>query len=88
MKIIKKEIELCVKCNNYKGIVIEEYNGEVVVYCKCTLVEDRIKYGSLRSPCMICPSGDNLYWTPTSHHKEADGKVWSTPYFHPVEPFN
>jgi hypothetical protein len=81
MKIIKKEIELCVVCNNYNGFVDEEYNGRVPVYCACGLEEEKRKHGSWRSPCMISPNGDRLFWTPISYHKEADGENWNTPYF-------
>ncbi len=80
MEIIKKEIELCVVCNNYKGFVKEKYNGHVPVYCACGLEEEKRKYGGWRSPCMICPDGDKLWWIPISNHYEADGE-WHTPYF-------
>jgi len=81
MEIIKKEIELCVVCNNYKGWVDEKYNERVPVHCACSLEEEKIKYGSWRSPCMISPNGDKLWWIPISDHFGADGKWWHTPYF-------
>ena len=37
MEITKKEITLCSKCNNWKGVVEEKYNGLVPVHCACTL---------------------------------------------------
>lgn len=59
----------------------EKYNGEVTVHCACTLEEERIKYGHWRNPCMVCPNGEKLFWTPISSHKESDGEWWHTPYF-------
>ncbi len=81
MEILKKEIKLCEKCNNYNGFVEEKYNGNVPVHCACGLKEEKIKYGHWRSPCMISPNGDKLWWTPISDNLESDGKWWHTPYF-------
>lgn len=81
MEILKKEIELCEKCNNYTGFVKEKYNGYVPVYCDCSLKEEVKKNGGWRSPCMVSPDGDKLWWTPISNHFEDDGKSWHTPYF-------
>ncbi len=81
MEIIKKEIELCVGCNNYKGWVHEKYNGRVEVFCYCTLKENDLKNNGWRSPSIICPNGDKLWWTPISSHYEADDIWWHTPYF-------
>jgi len=81
MEIIKKEIELCVVCNNYKGFAHEKYNGHVPVYCACGLKKEKIKNDAWKSPCMVCPNGDKLWWTPISNHYEADGTWWHTPYF-------
>ena len=81
MEIRKKEIELCVKCSNYKGWAEEKYNGTVPVHCRCSLEEEKIKYGHWRSPCMISPNGDKLWWIPISDHKEEDGRWWHTAHF-------
>ena len=81
MEIIKKDISLCKKCNNYKGTVQEKYNGEVKVLCVCSLREERIKYGHWRSPCMLCPNGDKFCWVPASTHNEPNGKLWRTLYY-------
>lgn len=81
MEILKKEIELCERCNNYSGFVKEKYNGYVPVYCACELRKQRDKYGAWRSPCMISLNGDKLWWTPISDHKKSDGKWWHTPWF-------
>lgn len=81
MQIIKQDIELCARCDNYHGFVKEKYNRYVPVYCACDLKEEKRKYGSWRSPCMISPNGDKLWWVPISEHKESDGKWWHTPYF-------
>lgn len=88
MKIVKKEIVLCAECGNYKGIVIEMFNGILPVHCACGLKEEKVKYGGWRSPCMICPNGDKFFWTPVSSHKEEDGEIWNIPYYHPVDPLN
>ena len=80
MKIIKKEIELCVECNSYKGFVKEEYNDYVPVYCKCDLEAEREK-GGWMSPCMVCPNGDKFHWTPISYYKNEAGEFISVPYF-------
>ncbi len=81
MEIIKKEIKLCVVCNNFRGLVEERYNGEVPVHCACDLEKERMNYGKWRSPCMISPNGDKLWWTPISDHKKADGRWYHVAYF-------
>ncbi|MCX6756252.1 MAG: hypothetical protein NTX85_02855 [Candidatus Nomurabacteria bacterium] len=81
MEIIKKDIQLCSKCDNYRGIVEERYNGKVPVHCACDLELERINYGKWRSPCMISPNGDKLWWTPISEHKHADGRWYHTASF-------
>ncbi len=81
MKILKKEIELCEDCNNYKGFVKEEYNDHVPVHCSCGLERERKDHGGWRSPCMICPNGDKLWWTPISYHTIEGGETRSTSHF-------
>jgi len=82
MKLVKIDIQLCEMCNNYKGTVIEKYNGEVPVYCACKVEEERIKYGYCKTLCMLCPNGDKFWWKPISDHKGADGKMCHVPYFY------
>lgn len=81
MEIIKKEIKLCEDCNNYRGFVDEKYNGKVFVHCDCDLEDEKRIYGKWRSPCMISPNGDRLWWTPISDHLERDGQCRHTPWF-------
>lgn len=81
MIILEKAIEQCPICKCYKGWVKERYNGTVPVYCSCGLTEQLKKYKRWKSPCMVCPTGDKFCWTPTTDHKEEDGRWWHTPYF-------
>ncbi len=81
MEILKKEIELCEKCNNYHGFVKERYNGYVPVCCACGLDDQRDRCGGWRSPCMISPNGDKLWWTPISEYKAEDDRWIHVPYF-------
>jgi len=81
MEILEKHIKECQMCKRYSGWVMEKYNGNVAVYCKCDLNRLVAEKKSWKSPCMICPDGHKLWWTPISNHKEADGKWWHTPYF-------
>lgn len=81
MEIIIKDIKLCEKCNNYRGIVEEKYNGKVPVHCACDLELERINYGKWRSPCMISPNGNKLWWTPISEYKAEDGRWIHVPHF-------
>ena len=76
MEIMAKDIQLCAKCNNYRGKVEEKYNGQVEVHCICTLRQERIKYGHWRSPCMMSPNGDKFWWTPASGYYGSDGQWW------------
>lgn len=79
MEVKKTDITLCDKCNNWKGTVEEQYNGIVPVHCACTLASSQEK--GTRSPSMICPKGDKLWWTPISEHKAEDGKWYHTAHF-------
>jgi hypothetical protein len=81
MIILDIEIDKCPVCHWYRGWVKEKYNGTVPVYCRCGLKEQRENHGRWESPCMICPQGDIIGWTPISDHLEEDGRWWHTPYF-------
>lgn len=82
MTLKKIDIRLCKECNNYRGSVAEKYNGNVPVYCACQVEEERVKYGYCKTLCLLCPDGDKFWWKPISNHKEADGKMWHTPYLY------
>jgi hypothetical protein len=79
MKIIKQSISLCDKCNNWKGTVEEKHNGLVLVHCACTLSSSQ--KNSTRSPNIICPNRDKLWWTPISEHIAEDGKWYHAAHF-------
>ena len=76
IEIITKDIRLCEKCNNYRGSIEEKYNGTVPVHCVCTLKEERIKYGQVRSPCINCPNGDIFCWVKGTNFKKPDGEMY------------
>ena len=76
IEIITKDIQWCEKCNNYRGSIEEKYNGIVKVHCRCTLEEERIKYGQVRSPCMNCPNGDIICWLKGTNFKTPDGETY------------
>jgi hypothetical protein len=85
MKVEQINIDLCNKCNRWKGNVEEKYNGTVPVYCACAVAKSR-NNGTI-SPSMICPKRDKFYWTPISEHIEEDGKCCHTPHFAGPSPF-
>lgn len=76
IEIISKDIQLCTKCNNYRGSIEEKYNGKVPVHCACTFKEEKIKYGQVRSPCINCPNGDIFCWVKGTNFKTSDGKTY------------
>jgi hypothetical protein len=82
LEITNKNIQLCKFCNNYTGTVEEKYNGKVPVHCLCMLKEEKIKYGHWRSPCMVCPNGERLWWTPLSSYRASDGKSYTRDMCH------
>jgi hypothetical protein len=81
MEITTRDIKLCKKCNNYRGIVEEKYNGKVSVYCACDLKLVKINDNEGRSPSMVSPDGKKLWWTPISKYKAEDGRLIHVPYF-------
>ena len=56
------------------GHVLERYNGTVPVLCRCRRTARGV-------PSMCSTRNDALVWTPTTHHKGPDGRLWHTPYF-------
>lgn len=79
MKIISKNITFCEECCNWKGTAEEYYNGVVPVHCYCSLIGSQEK--GTRSPSMICPRGDKLWWTPISEYIGSDGRWYHVASF-------
>ncbi len=72
--VVSHELHRCVKCGRLGGHVLERYNGTVPVLCRCRRTARGV-------PSMSSTRNDALVWTPTTHHKGPDGRLWHTPYF-------
>ncbi|MBI2310708.1 hypothetical protein HYU90_02715 [Candidatus Collierbacteria bacterium] len=77
-----REVNLtkCEVCEDFRGSVIEEYNDNVPVLCRCDRAEIMAKTKHYPSPSMYCRDGKVLWWTPLTDHLWRD-RWWHTPHF-------
>lgn len=78
-----KEIDLtkCEICEDFRGSVIEEYNGKVPVLCRCDRAKIMATTKRYPSPSMYCRDGKVLWWTPLTDHQWSVGQWCHTPHF-------
>ena len=72
--IVNCWLDRCVACRRLGGHVLERDNGRIPVLCKCERTSKSVT-------SMSSTRRDELVWTPTTHHRGPDGRLWHTPYF-------
>jgi len=72
--VVGYKLDRCAACGRLGGYVLERDNGRIPVLCRC----ERTSKGVTS---MSSTRSDELVWTPTTHHKGPDGRLWHTPYF-------